>query len=52
MCTEAGRITAASIADHVEPHRGDEAKFFDPQNTQSLCKSCHDSDKQRAERAQ
>lgn len=50
MCRDAGLTTAASVADHIDPHRGDEAKFFDPENTQSLCKSCHDGAKQRAER--
>ncbi len=48
MCTQLGRTTAACIADHVKPHRGDEAKFFEGQ-LQSLCKACHDRHKQGQE---
>jgi hypothetical protein len=28
MCLEDGRLTAASVADHIEPHHGDQLKFF------------------------
>lgn len=38
------------IADHIEPHRGDPALFWDDENVQTLCKPCHDSAKQREER--
>ena len=31
----------ASVVDHVEPHRGDEALFYSEENLQSLCQSCH-----------
>lgn len=34
------RIPATDV-DHVEPHRGDWAKFTDRENLQSLCHSCH-----------
>jgi len=37
----------SAVVDHVEKHRGDPVKFFDPDNLQSLCKSCHDRHKQR-----
>lgn len=50
MCAGAGRVTAADTVDHVEPHRGDEEKFFDRENTQSLCACCHNSVKQSEER--
>ena len=40
-CAELGGVTAATDVDHIEPHRGDLAKFFDPRNLQSLCKPCH-----------
>lgn len=40
-----------AIADHIKPHRGDRALFFDATNLQCLCKACHDSKKQAAERA-
>jgi 5-methylcytosine-specific restriction endonuclease McrA len=39
------------IADHVVPHRGDRARFFDPANVQTLWKPHHDGWKQRLERA-
>ena len=29
-------------ADHIVPHRGDRALFWDEKNWQPLCKSCHD----------
>jgi 5-methylcytosine-specific restriction enzyme A len=44
-----GRVVAATVADHIEPHKGDEEKFFDANNLQSLCKPCHDSHKQSQE---
>ncbi|MEX5576781.1 hypothetical protein [Pseudophaeobacter sp. A-200-2] len=39
----------ATVADHVVPHRDDYGLFWFGA-LQSLCKSCHDSKKQRAER--
>lgn len=51
FCAAKGRTTAATVADHVIPHRGDRALFFDPSNLQSLCTPCHDRDKQRLERS-
>ncbi len=39
------------VADHKHPHRGDEGLFWDPDNLQCLCKTCHDSTKQRIDRA-
>lgn len=39
------------IADHRQPHRGDEALFWDENNLQCLCKTCHDGTKQRQEKA-
>lgn len=41
-CARAGRRTAATVVDHVEPHRGDWDLFTDPANLQSLCKYHHD----------
>jgi len=37
------------LVDHVIPHRGDAGLFWFGE-LQSLCKHCHDSKKQRAER--
>ena len=39
------------IADHIQPHRGDAALFWDENNLQCLCKTCHDSTKQREDKA-
>ena len=41
-CAKRGVRTRATVVDHVEPHRGDWAKFIDPANHQSLCKHHHD----------
>lgn len=51
MCADMGRIVEASVVDHIEPHRGERARFWDTTNWQSLCKHCHDSHKQRLERS-
>ncbi len=54
-CRMCGRLegdTSKLVADHIEPHRGDPAKFWDEGgNVQTLCKPCHDGDKQKLERA-
>lgn len=34
-------------ADHIDPHRGDVAKFFDKFNIQLLCEECHNRKSQR-----
>ena len=44
-----GRIVKATVADHIIPHKGNPALFWDEDNLQSLCKRCHDSDKAREE---
>lgn len=38
------------VADHIEPHRGDEHLFWDPANLQTVSKEYHDGAKQRQER--
>jgi len=41
-CHDEGRVTAATVTDHVIPHRGDQALMWDEDgNWQSLCSSCH-----------
>jgi 5-methylcytosine-specific restriction enzyme A len=42
-------LRAATRVDHIEPHRGDMAKFWDKSNWQPLCEHCHNR-KSRAER--
>jgi 5-methylcytosine-specific restriction enzyme A len=44
-------IVQATVADHKVPHRGDETLFFDENNLQSLCKTCHDGAKQQLEKS-
>ncbi|KQZ81884.1 HNH endonuclease [Mesorhizobium sp. Root157] len=48
-----GRIepnTSLLVADHKQPHRGNEQLFWDEANLQCICKACHDRLKQREER--
>lgn len=49
MCALVGHVCPATVVDHVRPHRGDEALFFNRANWQSLCATCHDIRKQRLE---
>lgn len=48
FCKEQGRITPATVCDHVIPHRGNQELFVNGP-FQSLCDSCHSNDKQRME---
>lgn len=41
-CMAEGRYTRATVVDHIKPHRGDQTLFWDRDNWQALCKSCHD----------
>lgn len=49
-CLAQGLTVAATVADHIRPHRGYINLFSNPDNLQSLCKRCHDSHKQRQEK--
>jgi 5-methylcytosine-specific restriction protein A len=49
-CKAKGRITAATVVNHIKPHKGDITLFFAWSNWQSLCKSCHDGPTQKFER--
>ena len=40
-CLKEGRIEPATVVDHIEPHRGDNEKFWNEDNFQSLCERCH-----------
>jgi 5-methylcytosine-specific restriction protein A len=40
-CMAQGRRVRASAVDHITPHRGDAATFWDVSNWQALCQSCH-----------
>lgn len=48
MCAGAGRVTAATVCDHVTPHKGDVTAFH-AGPFQSLCKTCHDGAKAQQE---
>lgn len=48
-CEKNGRYKAATVVDHIKPHRGDYRKFWDTDNWQALCKSCHDKKTARGE---
>jgi 5-methylcytosine-specific restriction protein A len=41
-CRKMNKITAATIVDHIIPHKGDMVLFYAPDNRQSLCKTHHD----------
>jgi 5-methylcytosine-specific restriction enzyme A len=40
-CEAAGKVTIATDLDHIVPHKGDMALFWDSDGWQGLCKSCH-----------
>jgi 5-methylcytosine-specific restriction enzyme A len=42
-CRALGRIVAASVVDHVVPHRGDQKLFWNESNWAPACKRCHDA---------
>lgn len=48
FCAAAGDVVAATVADHVTPHRGD-AELFWSGELQSLCGDCHSQAKQQIE---
>jgi 5-methylcytosine-specific restriction endonuclease McrA len=41
----------ADTVDHIKPHRGDRALFWDRANWQPMAFGCHSSKKQRSERS-
>ena len=41
-CARQGRYVKATVVDHITPHRGDPELFWNQENWQPLCKSCHD----------
>lgn len=49
MCQQRGVTTAATVVDHITPHRGDKKLFWKKTNWQSLCAPCHDGAKKSAE---
>ena len=49
-CKRRSALVKATVVNHIEPHRGDWTKFI-AGPFESLCKTCHDSEVQREERA-
>lgn len=48
-CERAGRVTAATVVDHIVPHRGDAVRFWDERNHQALCQPCHSAKTARSD---
>lgn len=46
FCLARGIVRAATIVDHIQPHRGSDELYWSDDNLQSLCKPCHDGAKQ------
>ncbi|MBZ5497652.1 MAG: HNH endonuclease [Acidobacteriia bacterium] len=40
-CRQAGRIRTSEVTDHIVPHKGDMALFWNRSNWQALCWRCH-----------
>jgi hypothetical protein len=49
LCLQRGVVTIATVADHIEPHRGDWNAFLLGE-LQSLCAKCHSGPKRNVER--
>lgn len=49
-CAARDLKSPATVVDHIKPWRGSVQLFWDRSNWQSLCKTCHDSAKQRLEK--
>lgn len=42
-CREQGRVTAATVVDHIVPIAHAPERRFDPANLRAACKPCHDA---------
>lgn len=40
-CRKQNRLTPADTADHIKPHHGNPDLFYNADNMQSMCASCH-----------
>lgn len=40
-CEKEGQVTPATVVDHIVPHKGDKALFWDRSNWQGLCEHHH-----------
>lgn len=48
-CQAQGRVEPGVDVDHIVPHRGDLARFWNRENLQALCHACHSRKTQRGE---
>jgi 5-methylcytosine-specific restriction endonuclease McrA len=51
-CLLSETVEPATVVHHRGAHKGDEAKFWDITNLESICKPHHDSEGQREDRGQ
>lgn len=51
MCQKAGQLIAATVVDHIKPHKGNISLFWDKSNWQPLCQTHHNSTKQAFEKS-
>jgi 5-methylcytosine-specific restriction protein A len=49
ICKSRGKVSAATVVDHIVPHRGDTKRFWDKNNWQPLCTRCHNAKTRRGE---
>ena len=49
-CYKQNKVVAATVIDHIVPHKGNLELFYDEGNYQALCTNCHSSHKQRFEK--
>ena len=48
-CLRKTKVTPAQVVDHIVPHKDDYDLFWDEDNWQSLCRSCHGEKTRRGE---
>ncbi len=51
MCRAEGRVTPATVVDHIKAHRGDKVLFWDKLNWQAICAPHHNSHAQKRDHA-
>jgi 5-methylcytosine-specific restriction protein A len=42
-CEKRGLTVAATVVDHITPHKGDQELFWSVENWRALCERCHNS---------
>ncbi len=50
MCLDQNKVEAATVVNHIKPHKGDQVLFWDKSNWQAVCKLHHDSAIQKQEK--